>query len=335
VKRAALAAALGALGALAGGGSALAGKHAILVLKSDGNADAKVKAKVDAAVVKLAQQSPEGTVTPGDISYADAAAAAGCKPEAAACANDVINTFATDEIVIVSVARKPGTLDITVRRATKTGKPREITASVPADAPELQLDAVNTLFGLAAPPPAPVVPPPVAPANPPPTEPPPPVAITTTTADHPGGETALPPDHAVVPPANPAVMTPPPGGAADDGEGSSHKLIYVGGMIGGGLFALIGMGLWSSAGDIQNEIDSAPKKTVADFKHVQDLESQGDSKARAGNVMFVIGVGVGAVATYLFIRDRHHHNAAQQHAMIGPTLFDHGAGLAFTFGPTP
>ena len=306
-------------------------RHAILVLKSDGNADPKLRAKIDAAVLKLARTTTDGQATAGDLSYIDAALAAGCKPEAATCPGEVMATFGTDELVITSVARKPNIIEITVRRAPKTGAPHDATAKVPADATDIQLDDVGPLFG-AAPAPAPVTP------VTPPVVPPPTTNLTTTHTDKPIETPAEPvaPDHPGAVGITPTTPEPGPTPTPTPGpvdEPHSRRGLYVAGMIGGGVFVMIGFGLWSSAGDVQSQIDAAPRKTLADFNALKSLETRGDNLSSGGNLMFLAGAVVGGIATYYFIKDRRH--TATQHAMIGPTLFDHGAGIAFTFGATP
>jgi len=90
----------------------------IMVLKTDGTADAPTRAKVDAAVLKLAR-TLDGQVSPGDISFDDATAMVGCKPETQSCKDDVLATLAVDEVVMTTATRKPGTLEVTVHRIAK------------------------------------------------------------------------------------------------------------------------------------------------------------------------------------------------------------------------
>ncbi len=315
--------------ALAPGLAAAQPKHAILVLKSDGNADAKLRGKIDAVVLKLAKGTTDGQVTAGDLSYVDAALAAGCKPEAPTCPGEVMATFGADELVITSVARKPGIIEVSVRRTPKSATSRDATAKVPADATDIQLDSVGVLFGVAPPPPVPA-PPPVVPTTNLTNQPDKPIETT------PPVDPVTPPSEptAVVPSTTPA-PTPAPTlepGPVDDAH--SRRGLYVAGMIGGGVFVMIGFGLWSSASDVQSQINAAPNKSVADFDHIKSLETRGDKLASGGNLMFLAGAVIGGISTYYFVKDRR-HRAAQQHAMIGPTLFDHGAGIAFTFGATP
>ncbi len=286
-------------------------KKTILVLRSDGNADATLRARVDAAVLKLAKTS-DGQVTAGDISYVDAAAATGCKPELPACKDDILATFATDELVMTTITRKPGTLEVSVRRATRGAAPREVTAMVADGGGDLQLDGIGVLFAATTRPGTmPEKPPePIAPIPVPPVEP------------------ALVAPVEVAP--APLAVTPMP--APQDGNGSRRGL-QIAGMVGGGVVVLIGFGLWGSAGDVQSDIDAAPKRTTADFTKLRDLEARGDTLATWGNVMFISGVALAGVSTYLFFRDR--RRDSNRTATITPTLFDHGGGIALTFGALP
>ena len=291
------------------------GKHT-LVLKSDGNADGKVRAQVDAAVLKLAKSGIEG-VAPGDISFNDAAAAVGCsKPDAPSCKDDVLGMFSVDEIIATTVTRKPGGLEVLVRRQAKSGAPREALAKV-NDATDPQLDVqLGSLFGAASTPPPP---PDTTPPPPPDTTPPPPPDTT-----------PPPPDTTPPPPDTTPQPQPPLPVHVDDQQ---HNRLQLAGMIGGGALVLLGFVMWGQASGTQNDIDAAASRTVVDFKHIQDLEKQGDGQASLGNLMFIGGLVLGGLSTYFYIRDRgRRHDPV---ARITPTVFPHGAGLALTIGGVP
>ena len=342
----------------------------LMVLPADGRADAKLKQKVDAAIAKLAKASGE-TVAIGEVSYNDMAAAVGCKPDESSCRDEVIATLAVDEIVITAVNPKPGGFDVNVRRVAK-GSPsaREASMLVTADKAD-QLDAIAPVFGAkaavtapppAAPKPAVTAPPPAAPkpavtAPQPPaprpavTAPPPaPPATTasTTGAQKPYGpppapvsEPAPPPKPAVAP--APRVAEQPPANNANEpqpGEPSdrrfwSRRRVQVAGMATGGAMLVVGFVLWGKASDYQNQVDAFPTpiRSRAQLQELQDLENQGDAYATWRTVFVVGGLAVGGVSTYLFFHGR--HGRAASHASLTPTLFDHGAGLAFTFGGSP
>ena len=288
------------------------GKHT-LVLKSDGNADGKVRAQIDAAVLKLARGSVEG-VAPGDISFADAAAAVGCKPDAPTCKDDVLGMLAVDEVIATTVTRKPGGLEVLVRRAPKSGAPREATAKI-SDASDATFDTqLGPLFGAAAPATTVTV---IEPPRP--DEPTPPVAHPTPPDAPPQPEPARP---NLAEPGQPLAPMPQPA------EDQQHTRLQLAGMIGGGGLVLLGFVLWGQASGTQNDIDNAPNRTHADLVHLQDLEKQGDGQASLGNLMFFGGLILGGISTYLFVRDRgRRHDPV---ARITPTLLDHGAGFALT-----
>jgi hypothetical protein len=148
--------------ALASSRPAVAESHKLLVLQSEGRADAATRAKIDAAIVKLATAS-EPQASAGELNFSDAATAVGCKPETPACKEEVLGMLAVDEIVITTVAPRPGGLEITVRRVAKGGAARDASMVLATGTPTDKLDGIAPLFG-AAPPPPPPEPLPVAPA---------------------------------------------------------------------------------------------------------------------------------------------------------------------------
>ena len=104
-------------------------------------------------------------------------------------------------------------------------------------------------------------------------------------------------------------------------------------MIGGGLVVLSVI-LWAEAGSVQGDINSAPTNTPADFAHLKDLESSGDTYSGLGNLCLLGGLVVGGISGYFFYKDsKARHSGAQ--ARITPTLFDHGAGISLTYGGLP
>ncbi len=312
-----------ALGAL----TSVAGADNLLVLKSEGRADAAVRGRVDAAIVKLARTGKD-TVTQSEITFSEAAAMVGCRPEEASCRDAVITTLAVDELVIVKVEPKGSGYEITVRRAGKGGATHDASTVVAATAPD-KVDALAPLFGGVAPP---VLGPPPPPNT---TEPP-----TTTT-----------PPNTTEPPTviNPTITQPgtePPTGTKPeeahttgtdalghqtDKQPKNRKRLYIAGMATGGGMIFLGAILWGAASSVQGEIDSAPTRTKADLQHLQDLEGRGDSLAGWGNFLTVGGVILGGVSTYLYIRQRRSHKDTST-AVLAPAVFPHGGGLTLTFG---
>ncbi len=305
---------------VAGASAAAADPHSALVLKTEGSAEPAVRARVDAVVLRLAQQGGLA-VTAGDITYGDAAAATGCKPEAASCRDDVMGMMSVDEIVSATTYVSSGELRVVVRRGGKGVPAREATATIPMiDNSDAGLEAgLGPLFGVTPtaaavkPAPAAITQQPTPPTGELPAVTPPPSSDHVTAA--PDGQLTAP---AVVP---------------SDTPGSHHKL-EVGGAIAGGACIVLGFALWGAANSTENQIANAPSKTLADLQHLQSLEQQGDGQASAGNFLFVAGLVAGGISGYYLYRD-HRRASATQHARITPVLVDHGAGIALTYGGTP
>ncbi len=249
--------------ALASSRPAAAESHKLLVLQSEGRADAATRAKGDAAIVKLASAS-EPQASAGELNFSDAATAVGCKPETAACKDEVLGMLAVDEIVITTVSPKPGGLEITVRRIAKGGATRDATMVLATGTPTDKLDGIAPLFGVTPPPPPPVEPEPAPRAAPP----------------------------SIV------VTEPPPSRPSDN-----HRL-EIAGMAGGGALVVLSFVLWGAANGVQGDIDKAPTSTRQDLLDLKNLESRGDGYAGLGNVFALSGLVVGSIATYFYIRDR-------------------------------
>lgn len=129
----------------------------VMVLQSEGRADAATRTKIDAAVLRLAQGS-EPQATAGELNFSDAATAVGCKPDAPSCKDEVITMLAVDEIVITTVAPRPGGLEVSVHRVGKNGASRDASMVVATGAQPDKLDGIAPLFG-GAPAPRPAPPP--------------------------------------------------------------------------------------------------------------------------------------------------------------------------------
>jgi hypothetical protein len=312
---------LAALLALAISRPAAAESHKLLVLQSEGRADAATRAKIDAAIFKLALSS-EPQAAAGELNFSDAATAVGCKPDTALCKDEVLGMLSVDEIVITTVTPKPGGLEITVRRFAKGGAMRDATMLIAAGAPTDKLDGIAPLFGDK---------PPASPAG---------TAVTTTdrpAAPGPGDPTAIPPPATIAqePAPSPVAQPAPTELTAMQAEPPStrgHRL-EIAGMAGGATLLVLGVVLWSAASGVQSDIDNAPTSTKQDLQNLKDLESKGDGYAGLGNLLAIGGVILGGVSTYLYIKDRRATSTAT--ARLTPTVFDHGAGVVFTIGGSP
>ncbi|MEO8703005.1 MAG: hypothetical protein ABI867_23365 [Kofleriaceae bacterium] len=317
-------------------GAAAADGSKLLVLQSEGRADAKVRARIDATVLKLARAGTD-TVTPSEITYSDAAALVGCKPEDAACKDEVINSLAVDEIVMTTVTPKPGGLEVAVRRIGRNGAMREATVTVPADKPD-KLDAVAMLFVVKAVGPTP----PVTTTTPPVTTTPPTTApigpqppITTTTTTPPSISTEPPTTEPIVDPAKqtdpstPAKPLDQPVGS-DDRRDRRRNHLRIAGMAGGGGMFLLGVIFWGNASGIENDVNNTVVRSKSDLEALQELESRGDRYARWGNVFVLGGLALGGVSTYFFIKARRDKQTPT--TAVVPLLFDHGGGIGLSFG---
>lgn len=313
---------LATLLALAVSRPAAAESHKLLVLQSEGRADAATRAKIDAAIFKLAFAAEPQTVA-GELNFTDAATAVGCKPETPLCKDEVLGMLSVDEIVITTVAPKPGGLEVTVRRFAKGGAARDATMLLATGAPPDKLDGIAPLFGGGPP----------APSGPPgPTGP----ALATT--EHPAGEPpVLPaPSSLTQEPAPPLVATPAadhPSAQPADQPSTRHRL-ELAGMVGGATMVSLGLLLWAAASGVQNDINNAPTNTKQDLLNLKDLESKGDGYAGLGNLLVVTGILVGGLGTAFYIKDSYSAPGASV-ARLTPAVFSHGAGLVVTIGGTP
>lgn len=287
--------------------------HKILVLQTEGRADAGTRTKIDATLVRLATTSG-AQVSPGEITFTDAAAAVGCKPEAPACRDEVLGMLAVDEVVYATATLKPGGTEIEVHRVTRGGVTRDAKMMLASGQSAEALDGLAPLFGDGKPAEPNVAPPPPGPTDSPSPEPLPAVVE------------AQPSPIATQPPMYSQQVDAPPSAA--------RRRLLLAGMIGGGVSTTIGFLLWGEASTIQEQVDSHPTATAAQIDDLKALEERGDSYANWGNLLFLSGVAVGAVSTYLFLRDRK-KSSAMQSARIAPAVFDHGGGITLTIGGSP
>jgi hypothetical protein len=110
-----------------------------------------------------------------------------------------------------------------------------------------------------------------------------------------------------------------PASPPSDSGGSSDRTLGIAFASGGGVALLVGLILWASEHDVQNQIDAAPDSSLAEVQALVALEQHASNEAWAGNIMVVLGVAAGGVGGYFLWRD---HKA---HATVAPT--DHGVAL--------
>ncbi|MBA3461419.1 MAG: hypothetical protein H0T46_15760 [Deltaproteobacteria bacterium] len=302
--------------------TAYADPHKVLVLQSEGRADGVLRAKIDASVLRLAKGMPAADVSPGDTTLSDAAAAVGCKPETATCRDEIMGMLAVDELVYTNLTSKPGGTEVQVHRSIKGGTTTDARVVIASKDSLDKLDGIAPLFGARTGDP-------ITPPGTPPTEPAKPVVTDTPPPTEPAN-----PVVADITPTEPVVVTQPtpsPAQPVDTGPSRGRKRLELAGMIGGGALVLIGFMCWGSAADIQSQIDESPTQTKSQLDALADLEASGDSYAGWGNALFIGGAILGGVSTYFFIKDRRAGRHATT-ARIAPTVFDHGAGIALSFG---
>lgn len=291
---------------------AFAAPRAVLVLRTEGSADAATRTAVDGAVVKLAKNI-DGKVEAGDITLTDAAAAVGCNPADASCKDEVLATLGVDEMIATTATATPTGMNVTVRRLTKSAPPKAAQSTVPTGRPlDQNLTAdLGPLFGLSA-----------APAQieaaPPPPPPPEPVAPTPPTD---------------MTPMNNTVTAAPTGQVMPVPEGQRSYRWQKIGMGAGATLVVLSFLMWSKASDTQELIDRAPANTPADFANLQQLEDDADGYAGGGNLFFLTGVVAGGISAYSYWKGhRAARNAARMQTVVAPTVFPHGAGVTLTFG---
>lgn len=260
-----------------------AGPRKVLVLPVDGNADAGLRGKLTVVVQDVAKSVP-GELTNGDTTFAETASAVGCDPNRPACVDTVLGTLAVDEVVWGTATQNAdGSTTLVVKRATKGTPPHEQTAIITqTEAPEVAGPRIAPLFG-----------------------------VTGTIALGSGSGSALPE------PAAGSAVAPEPATPWSD-----QKKLGLGLAIGGGALVVVGIALWASESNTQNDINNAPDMTASDIQALKDLEGKAQGYAWGGNIAMLLGLGVGGYGGYLLWKDH------QEHTIVTPQPAP-GGGVTF------
>lgn len=120
--------------------AAHAGPSTTLVLPVDGDADPALRARLTSSVEKLAR-AHGGKVTVGDTTFAETAAAVGCDPAAATCAEMVRSTLGVDVLVYGTATTTNGQTTVVVKRAAVRKPPRGASVVVTAEDPPERAEA--------------------------------------------------------------------------------------------------------------------------------------------------------------------------------------------------
>lgn len=247
-------------------GVADAGPRRVLVLPLDGNAEPTLRAKLNLSMQKLARRT-SATVSLGDTTFSETAAAVGCDPAAPECAETVRATLGVDELVWGTTTWSNGQTNLVVNRTVAKEPTRSAAVVIgPQDPPEKADWTLAPLFGGQANATEPVGP--VGPVGP----------------VSPIGEEPVGP------------VTPP----YDNRKRNTGIIIASG----GGVTLLIGLALWSNKASVQQDIDDAPTDDPDDFARLEELESRAFKYAMVGNVMVLTGLGVGAYGGWIIYQDR-------------------------------
>lgn len=128
-------------------GVAAAAPRRVLVLPLDGNAEPALRAKLNLSMQKLARSAP-GTVSIGDTTFSETAAAVGCDPAAPDCAETVRATLGVDELVWGTTTWSNGQTNLVVNRTVANEPTRRASVVIgPQDPPEKADSTLAPLFG--------------------------------------------------------------------------------------------------------------------------------------------------------------------------------------------
>lgn len=247
-----------------------AGPRKVLVLPVDGNAPAAQRSSINSAVVKLAKSGIDGDVTAGDTTFADTAAAVGCSPDQATCADTVLSTLSVDEVVWGTASVENGSTTVTIHRAAKGEPARQQIAVIDATATGDQASAgLEPLFTREA-------------------------AVPVGSGSEMGSGSGSAPER------------PHTGSFFDTKE----RKIGFGLAAGSVSALVIGFSLWAGQSSLQDQIDNHPTMTLAQLQDLHNLEDRASTKAIWGNVFVALGIGLGGASTYYFWKDHKNRTTA-------------------------
>lgn len=120
----------------------------VLVLPLDGTTPEAQRTALNASIVKLATNKIGGDVTVGETTFNETAAAVGCDPTLASCAEQVRTTLAVDELVYGTADTVDGTTTVSVMRVSAGTAPRTqvsvISETDPAEQAESGMEPLFT-----------------------------------------------------------------------------------------------------------------------------------------------------------------------------------------------
>jgi hypothetical protein len=253
--------------------SATAGPRKILVLPLDGNAPAAQRASLNTSVAKLAKTGIDGTVTVGDTTFDETAAAVGCSPEQPECADTVMSTLAVDELVYGTATTESGMTTVAVHRATRGAPASSQNAAISETAGGDQAEAgLAPLFGTTPP----------------------------------AGSGAIDSNEPV---GSGSAAVPPPVVHTSFFDTRERKIGFA--AIGAGAAAMIvGFSLWLSESSIENEIENHRTDTLADLRDLHALEDRAATKALWGNILVGAGLALGGVGAYYLYKDHQNRHVS-------------------------
>ena len=111
-------------------------------------------------------------------------------------------------------------------------------------------------------------------------------------------------EHASVAAGEPVVLGPPTRPRPAGGGEHARRNYAIALFVGSGVAILIGATLWSDAGHKQDQIDAHPDATLAQVQDLVKLEDRATTSARFGNVLMLVGLGLGAAGGYVLYEDR-------------------------------